>query len=122
MLVKKLEDCEEGVALDDSLVRELLNPHDNGPDLKLNYSLAYATVKPGRMTLPHRFKKASEVYYIVKGKGVVYINEQAGDVYPGDTVYIPPMATQYIENKGQENLEFLCIVYPPWQPDAEELV
>ena len=83
---------------------------------------AHATVKPRSATLPHRFKTASEVYYILKGKGIMHIDEQSADVGPGETIYIPPMAVQYIENTGQENLEFLCIVYPSWQPDAEELV
>jgi mannose-6-phosphate isomerase-like protein (cupin superfamily) len=122
MLIKKVNECQEFVALDDSIIRELLNPHNDQAELKLNYSLAYATVKPGTATLPHRFKSASEVYYILTGKGIMHINEQSADVGPGETVYIPPMAVQYIENVGQENLEFLCIVYPSWQPDAEELV
>ena len=122
MLTKKLEDCQEIIGLDDSIIREILNPHQSQADLKLNYSLAHATVKIGSATLPHRFKTASEVYYILKGKGIMHIDEQSADVGPGETVYIPPMAVQYIENTGQENLEFLCIVYPSWQPDAEELV
>ena len=122
MLTKKLEDCQEIIALDDSIVRELLNPHHFQADLKLNYSLAHATVKPGKTTLPHRFKTASEVYYILRGRGMMHIDEQSAEVGQGETIYIPPMAVQYIENLGQENLEFLCIVYPSWQPDAEELV
>jgi mannose-6-phosphate isomerase-like protein (cupin superfamily) len=122
MLIKRLEDCQEIIALDDSIIRELLNPLHSQKMLKLDYSLAHATVKPGIATLPHRFKTASEVYYILKGKGIMHIDDQSADVGPGETIYIPPMAVQYIENNGQENLEFLCIVYPSWQPDAEELV
>ena len=52
----------------------------------------------------------------------MHINDESAEVKSGDTIYIPPKATQYIENLGEENLEFLCIVYPSWQPDAEELV
>ena len=122
MLSKKLGDCQEILALDDSIIRELLNPHHYQADLKLKYSVAHATVKPGKVTLPHRFKTASEVYYILRGKGIIHIDDESADVSSGDTIYIPPMAVQYIENKGHENLEFLCIVCPPWQPDAEELV
>jgi mannose-6-phosphate isomerase-like protein (cupin superfamily) len=122
MLLKRLSDCPQSIALDDSIICELLNPLHEQANLKLNYSLAHATVKPETATLPHRFKTASEVYYILKGRGIMHINEQSADVGPGTTIYIPPMANQYIENKGQEDLEFLCIVYPPWQPDAEERV
>ena len=52
----------------------------------------------------------------------MYIDDDSAEVGVGDTIYIPPMGTQYIENSGAETLEFLCIVYPSWQPDAEELV
>jgi mannose-6-phosphate isomerase-like protein (cupin superfamily) len=122
MLIKRLKDCQEIIALDESIVRELLNPLHDQEDLKLNYSLAHATVKPGTATIPHRFKTASEVYYILNGNGIMHINDQSEHVNSGDTIYIPPMAIQYIENTGEMDLEFLCIVYPSWQPDAEELV
>jgi mannose-6-phosphate isomerase-like protein (cupin superfamily) len=122
MLIKRLKDCQEIIALDDSIVRELLNPLYDQIDLKLDYSLAHATVKQGTATAPHRFKTASEVYYILKGRGIMHIDELSEDVKLGDTIYIPPMAIQYIENTGEFDLEFLCIVYPSWKPDAEELV
>ena len=88
----------------------------------LNYSLAHATVKPGEKSLPHKFHEASEVYYILKGKGLMHIDDEIAEVSPRDTIYIPPRAVQWIENKGSDDLEFLCIVDPAWKPDAEELV
>ena len=122
MIVKKLKDLKEIVALDDTIVREMLNPkHDTIP-FHLGYSLAHATLPPGKTSLPHRFKTASEVYYILNGEGVMHIEDETERVGPGDTIYIPPKAVQFIKNIGDNNLEFLCIVYPEWQPDAEELV
>ena len=52
----------------------------------------------------------------------MHIDDESAEVHPGDTIYIPPMAIQYIECVGEEDLEFLCIVYPEWEPNAEELV
>jgi mannose-6-phosphate isomerase-like protein (cupin superfamily) len=122
MIVKKLKDIKEIIALDGTIIRETLNPkHDDIP-LHLGYSLAHATLPPKKSSLPHRFKTASEVYYILRGKGVMYIDNETEKVGPGDTIYIPPKAVQSIENTGETDLEFLCIVYPEWQPDAEELV
>lgn len=121
MLVKRLDELEPIVALDDTIVREMLNPkHDSHP-IHLGYSLAHATLPPAKTSLPHRFKSSSEVYYILKGEGLMHIDDETMNVSPGDTVYIPPKAVQSIENTGESNLEFLCIVYPPWQSDAEEL-
>jgi len=122
MILKKMKDLKTIVALDDTIIQEILNPkHDKIP-LHLGYSLAYATLPPKKTSLPHRFKTASEVYYIFKGEGIMRIDDETEIVGPGDTVYIPPKAVQSIENTGETNLEFLCIVYPEWQPDAEELV
>jgi len=122
MIIKKLHDMKEITALDDTRVREFLNPKHDEKGLTLGYSLAHASLQPGHSSLPHRFKKASEVYYILEGKGIMHIDEEAAEVEQGDTIYIPPMAVQYIKSIGSETLEFLCIVYPEWSPDAEELV
>jgi len=122
MIVKRLDQLEKIVALDDTIIREMLNPkHDKTP-MHLGYSLAHATLPPKKASLPHRFKSASEVYFILKGEAIMHVDEETEMVGPGDTIYIPPQAVQFIENTGGTNLEFLCIVYPEWQPDAEELV
>ena len=122
MLIRRLQDREIFNALDNTIIREILNPKHESQPLVLNYSLAHATLKPKEKSLPHRFFEASEVYYILKGKGVMHIDDESAEVTPGDTIYIPPPAVQWIENIGSENLEFLCIVDPAWKPDAEELV
>lgn len=122
MIVKKLKDLEEIVGLDNTIIREMLNPKHDKTSLHLGYSLAHAILSTKKASLPHRFKSASEVYYILKGEGLMHIDNETERVGSGDTIYIPPQAVQYIENTGDDNLEFLCIVFPEWEPDAEELV
>lgn len=121
VLVRKLGDCKLITALDGTALRELLNPlHDNG-SLRLGYSLAHAIVKAGTSSMPHRLNTSSEVYYIIEGKGVMHINGEAAAIGPQQVVYIPPGARQYLENTGKEDIEFLCIVFPSWHPEDEEL-
>jgi mannose-6-phosphate isomerase-like protein (cupin superfamily) len=122
MLIRKLHECKVITALDNTRVRELLNPKHDTLDLFLNYSLAHAMLKPGEKSLPHKFHEASEVYYVLKGRGIMHINDETAEVFPGDTIHIPPQAIQWIESRGEEDLEFLCIVDPAWKPDAEDLV
>ena len=122
MIVKRMKDLKTIAGLDKTVIREMLNPlHESGL-ISLDYSLAHATLGPNTASAPHKFFTASEVYFILKGTGLMHINDETAEVGPGDTIYIPPQAIQYIENTREGNLEFLCIVYPPWQPDAEELV
>ena len=120
MFVKDLQDCKEFIAGDNTILRELLHP--DKANLKLRYSLAYAVVKSGEASLPHKLKAASEVYYILEGEGIMYIEGESAKVYPGQAIYIPPNARQCIKNTGKSDLKFLCIVDPAWQYEDEEII
>ena len=117
MFVKYLKDCREFVAGDDSVLREILHPEKT--DVLTRYSLAHARVEAGQKTKPHKLK-SSEVYYVTAGQGLMHIDKESFKVGPDCTIYIPPDAVQCIENTGNSDLEFLCIVDPAWRPEDEE--
>lgn len=119
MFIKDLKDCQEFMAGDDTKLRELLHP--DKADLKLRYSLAQAVLPPGRTSLHHSLK-TTEVYYILQGQGVMHINDETAHVSPGQAIYIPPQAVQYIENIGDIDLVFLCIVDPAWRQEHEIII
>lgn len=119
MFIKDLKNCKEFIARDNAILRELLHPDKE--NLKLRYSLAYATVKPGDTSYRHKLKN-SEVYYILEGEGIMYIDNEAVEVHPGQAIYIPPNAIQCIRNTGRDDLKFLCIVDPAWRPEDEEVL
>ena len=116
MLVRKLNNCAEFIAGDSTRLRELLHP-DKQP-LELRYSLAHATLGLGETSQPHSLK-TSEVYYILSGQGEMHIGEETQVVEPGDAVYIPPNAKQFIHSCGSEPLVFICIVDPAWRQEDE---
>ncbi|MFW9997237.1 MAG: cupin domain-containing protein [Candidatus Odinarchaeota archaeon] len=122
MLIKDISSCQEVTAPDGAAIRELLHPDREIGELKMDYSLAYAVVKIGKSTYPHRLKSSSEVYYILNGRGMMHIEDESSIVTPGQVVYVPPNKQQYIENKGQNDLEYLVIVYPSWNPSDPELL
>jgi mannose-6-phosphate isomerase-like protein (cupin superfamily) len=119
MLIRNLKDCAEFISGDGCVLREILHP--DKMELKLGYSLAHAIVHPGDITLPHRLK-TSEVYYIIEGEGVMHIDEESALVRAGATIYIPPMAVQFIQNSGKMALVFLAIVDPAWRVEDEEVL
>ncbi len=119
MVIKTLHDVAGFQAGDASFLKELLNPARE--PLSLRYSLAHAEVGPGAATLPHRLK-ASEVYYILEGRGRMHIGGERAEVAAGQAVYIPPGEIQFIENTGAARLAFLCLVDPAWTPDGEEVL
>ena len=62
------------------------------------------------------------VYFILKGKGVMHINDESKEVGKDCVVYIPTRSVQFIKNTGGRELEFLCIVTPPWYSRDEEII
>jgi len=118
MLIKDVKNCQEIIAGDNVLLRELLNPLKQ--DVAINYSLALAKVKQGEITSAHRLK-SSEVYYILEGEGEMYINNEKEKVNVGQAIYIPPNSVQRIKNTGLNDLVFLCIVDPAWKKEDEEV-
>ena len=117
MLVKKFNNLTEIVAGDNCILRESLNPNAD-KNIEARYSLAWAKVPVGKKTYLHALK-TTEVYFIIKGTGIMYIDEEQSTVEPYDTIYIPPQAKQCIANTGSEDLEFVCIVDPAWKPEDE---
>lgn len=116
MLIVDVIDCPEFVAGDETLLREVLHPSVHGAPIR--YSIAQARLKPGGRSLPHRLG-GSEVYYILEGHGKIYIDDESSEFRAGNVVYVPPGATQFVENGGSSDLVFLCIVDPAWSADDE---
>ncbi|KKO18883.1 MAG: cupin domain-containing protein [Candidatus Brocadia sp.] len=119
MLIKDLQNCKAFVAGDNAVLRELLHPDKE--EVKFRYSLAHAVVKQGETSHRHTLKHA-EVYYILEGKGIMYIDHESVEVRPGQAIYIPPHAIQCIRNVGQDDLKFLCIVEPAWRQEDEKVL
>jgi mannose-6-phosphate isomerase-like protein (cupin superfamily) len=116
MLIRNLKDCEEFLAGDRTILRELFHP-DKQP-LDLRYSLAHAIVPVGQTSQPHALT-TSEVYYILTGIGEMHIDGEVKTVGSGDAIYIPPHAKQFIQNTGDAPLVFICIVDPAWRQEDE---
>jgi mannose-6-phosphate isomerase-like protein (cupin superfamily) len=119
MIIKDINGIKNITAGDGSSLRELFHP-GKGP-FPFGYSLAQAVVKPRGKTVPHRLK-SSEVYCILEGRGLMHVGEEMAEVAAGQAVYVPPFHIQFIENTGEADLAFLCIVDPAWQPEDEEVL
>lgn len=120
MLIKDLKTCKYFKTLDETFICELLHP-DNENQLNMDFSMAYAILKPGESSKPHRMNSSLEVYYILTGTGLMHIENESATVKSGQAIHIPPKARQWIENTGDSDLKFLCLVSPPWKADDEEL-
>jgi mannose-6-phosphate isomerase-like protein (cupin superfamily) len=116
MFIRKLQNCEEFIAGDQTVLRELLHPDKQA--IHLRYSLAHAILPIGATSLSHSLT-TSEVYYILSGTGEMSIDNEIQPIEPGDAIYIPPNAVQFLRNTGNEAIVFICIVDPAWRKEDE---
>ncbi len=121
MLIRDVKNCKYFKSLDETLICELLHPDQEEESFKMDFSLAHAILKSNESSLPHQMKSSVEVYYIFEGNGVMHIENETAAVESGQAVHIPPNTRQWIENTGDTDLKFLCVVSPPWKAEDEEL-
>ena len=114
-----LADRREFLAGDHTVLRELLHPAKQ--PLALGYSVAHGTLGPGGRSKWHRLT-SSEVYYIIAGRGRMFVDDSIILVEPGSVIYVPPGGKQSLENRGPTAIEFLCLVDPAWRPEDEEVL
>jgi mannose-6-phosphate isomerase-like protein (cupin superfamily) len=53
---------------------------------------------------------------------MMHVDGEAAAVGANQVIYIPPDSVQYIENTGDSDLVFLCIVDPAWRPADESVL
>jgi mannose-6-phosphate isomerase-like protein (cupin superfamily) len=72
--------------------------------------LAKISINPGCSIGMHEHVNEEEIYYILKGKGIVEDNGVRQEVNIGDAVLTGGGACHFIENTGDETLEFMAVI------------
>lgn len=116
MYIKRNSDMPEIIGHEGSKIKNYFDPACT--DNRIQFSIAHLMIQKGKRTLRHKMK-SSEVYYILEGIGILKIDGKSFTVKKDDSVFVPPMSEQSIENIGDGDLRFLCIVDPAWNQDSE---
>ena len=82
-----------------------------------SHSIAEITIPPGGSAMPHLHKKTEESYFILSGTATLFIQGENLILTTGETVLIEPGETHQILNSGEEDLVFIAVCVPAWQPD-----
>jgi mannose-6-phosphate isomerase-like protein (cupin superfamily) len=81
------------------------------------HSVAHIVLPPGKSSLLHYHPEAEESYYILSGWARVLIGEEEVVLTAGTAVLIPAPQPHKITNIGSDNLTFLAVCVPAWEPD-----
>ncbi len=82
-----------------------------------SHSLARVTIAPGKRSLPHYHKVSEESYLILSGKAEMVVDSKRFQLSPGEAVLIETNEVHQISNPEPEDLVFLAVCVPAWQPD-----
>ena len=117
VLLRKPSDLKPFVTKDKSIIREFFHPlHETSRKAVENipFSIALATVKPGKKTLRHIHETSTEFYYVTRGVGVIQLNSRKEPLEQNTLVYMPAKTKHTVTNTGKEDLLILCICTPPY--------
>ncbi|MCM1986657.1 cache domain-containing protein [Methanococcoides seepicolus] len=116
-----VEDLEHFSRFGDVFIGNLFHPAKADRELDVNYSIAHVIIKPDKSIEPHMMKNP-EVYYVLEGEGLLYIEDVPFELSKGKLVHIPANSKQHTENTGIFDLEFFAINQPSWAEENEEMV
>jgi quercetin dioxygenase-like cupin family protein len=69
---------------------------------------------------PIHAHEPEQCYYIIKGKGLMIVEEEAREVCAGDAIYIPSNKKHGIKNIGDDVLEYLTANSPTFAKKYED--
>ena len=107
------------ITKDTAEIREILSPCNSS--IK-NQSLAEARIATGKTTEEHYHIRMEEIYYILRGRGKMCIENDISNIEAGDGIVIHPGKRHWIRNEGTGDLVFLCCCTPAYTHEDTILI
>ncbi len=85
-------------------------------------SMAHVIMEKDNVSLYHKHNDMSEVYFILKGEGILYYGDRGLFVKEDSYLIIPKDIPHKLKNTGDSELEHLVFAAPPFDPDDIEMV
>ena len=117
MILKRIEDFKSFRSVDGCEIVEVIGLKTTETK---EVSVAYATIKPKQETYPHKHG-FTEVYVILQGKGIIYMNSKNKPIRRGDNILIPKGTWHHVKNTGKTNLKIMCICTPAFTEKKTKL-
>lgn len=85
-------------------------------------SVAYVEMAAGNVSLLHKHNTFRELYYILSGKGILWVGNKKLSVGRDTLVEIKPGMPHKLENIGKSVLKHLVISSPAFNPEDVVLI
>ena len=68
--------------------------------------------EPGQTQSPHTHVREDKIYYVLEGRGVFTVGDEARELGPGEIALAPAGQNHGVTNNGQQRLVTLVFVTP----------
>ena len=92
----------------------LLTPDNVGTK---GMDLGILRLRPRSKTLPNIHPHSEELFYVLKGKGTITVEDETEDIEAGVGIYIPANVVHHFENTEDQEMEFVLMHAPPESAD-----
>jgi len=89
-----------------AILRVVLGPESGVP----NFVTRHFTLEPGGRIPCHRHDSIEHEQIILDGQMVIGLDGRETEVGPGDNIFIPAGVGHWYENRGIEDVHFVCVV------------
>jgi mannose-6-phosphate isomerase-like protein (cupin superfamily) len=89
----------------------------NVKDAGISVQISFIPVNSDQPVHNH---EPEQIYYIIRGKGLMIIEDECEPVQEGDAIYIPGNKKHGIKNTGTETLEYLTANTPSFSEEYEK--
>lgn len=79
-------------------------------------SIAHVIIKAGDISLSHKHKSFTEIYYILEGRGILTVGDEKLEVKNDTIVIIKPNTPHMLKNIGKTQLKHMVISTPKFNP------
>ena len=84
-----------------------------------NLSVTWVRGEPGSQQPVHSHADSEQIYVVVRGRGLMIVDEEEREVDAGTAILIPAGAEHAVRNVGAEPLEYLSATTPPFPANVE---
>lgn len=116
MQIVTIADCPDYTAPDFAVAKEFMSPRMSG--LK-NLSIAEITIPPGFTVKKHYHLESEEVYHVIEGSGMMFIDGETEMLKPGQAVSIKVGQWHSIANESESPLVMIVTCAPAWSAEDQ---
>lgn len=90
-------------------VEESSNKDKSSECLRTIWKFWHTTVPPGAIIETHSHDYHEQIYFILKGSGIITIGNESEKVREGDAIYVPTNTPHGFRNDSDKSCEIICV-------------